>query len=706
MTVKVGERQFAEMVDVVDPSFFQVIRLPFVSGNPARVLSQPESVVLSQTIARKYFGDSDPVGKTIVVDAKYALTVTGVLRDLPHNTQLVADLVVPNTSRADAMTLSEKREWLNMEGEGFVRLAPGTNPKTVINKVDEIVDRSVDIQKEAGLNLRASQILQVHLTRFRDVHFSEDGGMTAGGSWTTIYGFAAIAALILAIACFNFMNLATARAMLRAREVSLRKVVGAKRRQLVVQFLGESVLTAMIALLLAFAAVEVLLRAYDSFLGRPIALDYITGWPLILFLLAVAVGAGLLGGFYPALVLSGYRPVAVLKPSAASQSGSGSLRTALVVMQFAISIGLGVAALVVFAQVRYARQADLGFDRDNIVVVSGAQEMTPSARESFVHTLAANPAIEGVAQSGPVPFEDELAIENVQVPGRPDNYSIRTVDIGFDFPEVYRMRLLAGRLLSASRAQDRNTGTSENGFENGRNVLVSATAARRFGWSAGGALGRTLAIGKAHLTVVGVLADAKIDGLRTEPSPIIWYDNPGHIDSFSVRVKPGRLEEALAAIDGTWHQFAPTVAIRRRFLSAMFDRLFATDAKQGAMFGIFVGIAIFIACLGLFGLAAFSAQRRTKEIGVRKVFGARSWDVVRLLLWQFSIPVLIANVIAWPIAWYYLHNWLEGYAYRIPLSPFYFLAAGTAALLIAWATVIGHSLAVARANPVHALRYE
>jgi putative ABC transport system permease protein len=382
------------------------------------------------------------------------------------------------------------------------------------------------------------------------------------------------------------------------------------------------------------------------------------------------------------------------------------VRTALVVFQFAISIGLGVAALVVFVQIRHAREMDLGFNRDNIVVVSNADEMTRSARESFVHVLASNPSIESVAQSRPVPFESDIDNEDVQVPGQPGMFFIRSIDMGFDMPLVYRMRLLTGRLLSPARGADTSSGTGIDWFRNGQNILVSATAARRLGWSTADAVGRTIIAHGAHLTIVGVLDDVRMDGARSVPASLIFYNNPDNINSFSVRVKAGQTQEALAAIDRTWRQFAPTVAVRRRFLTQFFDRLFAADAQQGEMFGFFVGIAIFIACLGLFGLAAFSAERRTKEIGVRKVFGARTGEILRLLLWQFSIPVLIANVIAWPIAWYYLTGWLESYAYRIALSPFYFIAAGAAALVIAWITVIGHSLAVARANPVHALRYE
>jgi putative ABC transport system permease protein len=707
-TVAVGNRQFSEEPDFVDPEFFHVIQLPLVSGDPARVFSQPESVVLSQTSARKYFGDANPVGRTVLVDAKHTLTVTGVLRDLPHNTQLDIDMLIPNISVADKLPHSEKQAWENIDGFGYVRLAPGATPDTVLRKVNRILDRNIDAAKDLGQNIRGSQAVQVHLVPFRDVHLTSDkhGGMRPAGSWTTIYGFAAIAGLIVAIACFNFMNLATARAMMRAREVSLRKVVGAMRVQLMAQFLSESVFTAVIALLIAIAAVEILLPAYDSFLNRPIRLAYLGDWGFVLSLFGVAIVAGFLGGFYPALVLSGFRPAATLKANSSGQSGSGLLRTSLVVFQFAISIGLGVAALVVFAQIRHAREMDLGFERANMVIVTGANELTAAARDSFVHALAADPAIDGVAESGPVPFVNDISIEDVKVPGRPETAFIRTIDMGFDLPRVYRMRLVAGRLLSPSHGADANTGDANDGFQSGHNILVNAEAARRFGFSVEGSPGKTIIVRGARMTIVGVVGDVMMDGARELSAPLIYYNNPVHLDTFSIRTKPGQTEAGLAVIDRTWHEFAPTMAIRRRFLSQYFNRLFATDARQGAMFGVFVGIAIFIACLGLFGLAAFTAERRTKEIGVRKVFGARTRDVVRLLLWQFSIPVLIANAIAWPVAWYYLHGWLESYAYRIALSPLYFLAAGAAALVIAWATVIGHSLTVARANPVHALKYE
>ena len=711
-TVQVGGRQFSERINVVDPDFFSVIALPLVEGSAASAFTQPESIVLSQTAARKYFGDADPLGKIVTVDGKHPLTVSGVMRDLPHNTQLDGDLFFPNISKADQTTQDDKTQWFSFHGYTYIRLAPGADVARVGQKTQQIFARHIPTDVVTAVHMRADQMVKARIVRFADAHLTSDklGAMKPGGSWTTIYGFVAIAALIVLIACFNFMNLATARATMRAREVSLRKVMGAKRRQLVVQLLGESVLMALLAVVLALALVEILLPAYDSFIGRPIRLHYLSDWPLTLGIFLVAVLSGLLGGVYPALILSGFRPATTLKTNASGQSGPGLLRTVLVVLQFAISIGLGIAALVVFAQIRYARDIDLGFSHDNIVVIGGGSDpvMTSAAADSFVHTLDADPNIAGAARSGAVPFEMNDSRSNASVRSNPQGFTVRMIDISPEVPAVYDMQLIAGRFLSRARGADlSNSHDMQNEVAAGSNIVIDAMAARMFGFSPAGAIGKTIKIGSKPVTIVGVIQNALFHAAQDAPIATVYYFNPIiRLDSFSVRLKGGHVPEALAAIDRTWKRFAPTVAIRRHFLDDMFDKLFAAEEQEGAMFGLFVGIAISIACLGLFGLAAFTAERRTKEIGVRKVFGARTRDIVRLLLWQFSIPVLLANAIAWPIAWYYLHNWLENFAFRIDLGLVYFLLAGLVALLIAWITVISHAVRVARANPVHALRYE
>ncbi len=726
MTVHVRDQLFHERVTFVDPNFLQVIRLPLLTGDPTSVLSQPESIVVSESFARKYFGSVDPIGKILAVNpdsnaackpsdtdclnATYPLRVTGVLRDVPHNTHLLADLIVPNTSRTDGMSQAEKStNWLaNDFVFAYVELVPGASPKAVVAQIIPLLDRLVDVKK-FGYNGRLSQIEtdQYYLTPFRDVHLTSDenGGMKPPGSWATVYGFAAIALLIVLIACCNVMNLATARASLRSREIALRKLGGAKRRQLVAQFLGEAVLMACISLAIALSLVEILLPAYSRFLGEPISLHYGSDWELMAFLSAGAVAVGLLGGLYPALVLSAFRPAEALKPGGLGAPGSGLLRAALVVAQFAISIGLGVGAVVVVRQIDYARHIDLGINREGVVVVGGVRKMTPTERDSFASALRGNPDIESLAYSRGVPFALMGWLTRVQVPGRPE-VAGEELNMSPEFPALYGMRLLAGRLLSVDHAEDVAASDSAP------NIMVNATMAQRLGFSPEEAVGKRVSgiRREGGSTIVGVLSDANLRSVRDPLEPMVFYFNRSgrfaNMSSLSIRIRADRVPETLAYIDRTWRAFEPGTTIERYFLSDMFSDYFRRGDREGALLGFFVGIGILIACLGLFGLAVFTAERRTKEIGVRKIAGARTSDIVGLMLWRISVPVLIANIIAWPIVYHYLRQWLDGYAYRISLSPLYFFAGGAAALLIAWATVFAHTLRLARGSPVHALRYE
>jgi putative ABC transport system permease protein len=530
--------------------------------------------------------------------------------------------------------------------------------------------------------------------------------MKPPGSWATIYGFAVIGILIQLVACFNFTNLATARATMRAREVSLRKVMGAMRRQLVIQFLGESLLMSLLALLVALAFVEILLPSFDQFLGRPITFHYLADWPVLAGVTAIALVSGLLGGAYPAFVLSSFRPAAILRANQARQGGSGMLRTVLVVLQFAVSIGLGIAALVIFAQISFARNLDLGFHKDNVEIIR-AGSMSPQTRDSFERTLRNQPGVVAVTASNYVPMDGSDSNWDVHVPGSTSHPVMRTVPMGPEFPSLFGVKLLAGRLLDRNRGSDATPAPFGPDYSGGSfNVLINESAMKEFGFTLQNVLAKRVFLHNTEVTIVGVLADFKWAGTAGPIVPSVYYNDVVANTIISVRLRAADSADTLAMIDRLWRRFAPTIAIQRHLMSDDFDKQFLNDDRQGAIFGLFVGIAIFIACLGLFGLAAFTAGRRTKEIGVRKVFGARTRDVIFLLLWQFSIPVLVANAIAWPLAWYYLHGWLAGYAYRISLNPLYFLASGAIAMLIAWATIFAHARRVAGANPINALRYE
>ena len=726
MTVIAGERQGHETVTVVDPGFLQVLRLPLLEGDATQALAQPESVVISERMARRYFAGADPMGRILRVSGKlidlcaphdsscygavHPLTVTGVMRDLPHDTQLTADFLVPNGSRADELTRDEKEGmWTGtLGGYGYLQLAPGASPAAVLAALKPILDGAINL-RQYGMPVSGSQMERYRLVPFRDVHLDSDkyGGMTPGGNRATVYGFAVIALLIVLVACSNFMNLTTARATLRAREIAVRKVAGARRNQIAVQILSEAALTGITAFAIALSLAEILLPAYDRFLGEPIRLRYLSDWRLILAMAGGALLVGLASGIYPALVLSGFRPASALKAGRGESKGSGFLRSALVVGQFAVSIAVGIAAMVIFRQINYARSLDLGFNREDVVVIRNLTNLSPDARQRLARILRSGPGIDATALSDAVPFDlffaGYMKIRSDQVPR---GINIRFMHTGPSFAPLYGIRLLAGRLPSPSDTESRPSAAARS------EVLISAMAAHQLGYSPEEAVGKMLTPGDAEpmggssLRVLGVLDDAMFEGAGVAPKPMLFLPNSGGAEFLSARVRAAELPQALRFMDGAWRSLAPAVAMDRYFLTDAFNEQFTADEKQGTIFAFFVAIAILIGCLGLFGLAVFTAERRTKEIGVRKVSGARTGDIVRLMLWRISVPVLAADLVAWPLAYYYLRRWLEHYAYRIPLDPAYFLAAGAAALLIAWATVYANTRRLARANPVHSLRYE
>jgi putative ABC transport system permease protein len=721
MALRLGDRRFIQTAAVVDPNFLSVIPLALTRGAAGSVLSQPDSVVISQRVARKFFGDKDPVGQSLTAESAtcqpgsnncdtsvVALKVTGVMADLPDNSQFEFDVLVPNTSRADQVSQRLKGIWF-FTGHvfGYVTLAPGADPAQVLAKLKTIMDRSVDTSQFRARKVLASQVMEPRLVPFTQVHLTSDnyvGAMKPAGDWPTLYGLMVIGGLILLVACFNFMNLATARSTLRAREISLRKCAGAHRSQLIVQFLGESVLMAFLALAVAFALAEILMPSFGQFMGRSLATHYVTQWPLTLGLVGICLLAGLVSGFYPALVLSRLRPAVGLR-AATGGYGTGHLRTLLVTLQFAVSIALGVGALVVSRQVEFARQIDLGFDRRNVVFASTDGHLGETGIRSLIDALKQGPGILDVARANAEPFHSGGSFVGLQNVGSSELLTPNWVFISQNYFDLYRIKLVAGRTLSDTREEDTYY-DMDNSRNEGHNVVVNVALARALGFSAEQIVGKTVLLRNVHVKVVGVVADTLVDGAHRSAAQAVYSHTPEDLPSLAIRLAPGRVEEGVAYVNKTLRRFLPTALPTAVFLDESYDRLYQSDRRQGQTFTIFVGIAIFIASLGMFGLAAFTAGRRTREIGIRKIFGARFHHVTSLLLWQSSIPVVIANLIAWPVAWVFLQHWLQTFAYRIVLSPLYFFSVGLTALLIAWATILTHTVRVAKTRPIHALRYE
>jgi len=394
---------------------------------------------------------------------------------------------------------------------------------------------------------------------------------------------------------------------------------------------------AVVALVFALALVEILMPAYDAFLGRPIVLHYLQDWPLLLLVVLVAAAAGLVSGIYPALVLSGFRPVTALRSNQSGQVGSGGLRSALVVLQFTVSIGLAITTLVVFTQIDFARNQALGFRRDNILVV-GTGRMTASARESFMAQLRAHPGVTGVASSGDTPFSQNLRVEAVRIPGQPTTLTPEMLQITPEFIDLYGMKLVAGRLLSDKRGEDITTG-GPDARNDGHNLLINEAAARYFGFTVRGAVGKTIRLDKDSLRIVGVLRDVHFKGARKQVQSSLFVNDREGSNIVSVRLTGHDVPGVIAFVDRLWHRMSPTTAISRSFLDDSFEELYRADVRQGELFATFVAVAISISALGLFGLAAFTAERRTREIGIRKVFGARTRDVV----WLLAVAILASG---------------------------------------------------------------
>jgi putative ABC transport system permease protein len=720
-----GEPRFFD-VFFADPGLFRILQIPFLRGDPARALEPQESLVLSRRQAMAMFGSIDVVGRTVTGirrGERYERRITGVFEDLPQNSHLDLQMVgrISEEQKADC-------GWGCINGYVYLKLRAGADAEAINARLPAWERRSIPPQDVGGVRVSEGDRFDWRLVNVRDVHLSGTEGAETrpGNDRRTIVTFSVVALLILGMAAVNFVNLATARAGQRAREVALRKVLGARRRQLVAQFLGESLLIAAAATLLGVAAAEVALPWLSSFLRAELDLDYVGAGGMLLPILGLWLAVGLAGGLYPAFYLSRYQPGEVLKAnkSSAEPRGTGRLRSALVVGQFAVSIGLIVCTLVVYSQTLFAQRSDVGFQREGLIQIGNANRAAVvSIMESLLREIGRVPGVESAAGASITAATGNVTNSNVQMPGRAEPVVIGNYSVSPDFFRTMNIRLLAGRTLSRAYANDYGFTPYEPEeavapaqramVARGLNVVVNREAARRLGLgSPEEALGKQVRldwygeeIGLLPATIVGVVENSRFRSLREPIEPII-YNDVGVYRAVAVRFRSSDPEQVRQQIGAVWRRLAPDVPYEGEFADQQLAELYATDAARGQTFAGFSLLAVLIACLGLFGLAAFTAERRTKEIGIRKVFGARTRDIVRLLAWQFSKPVIVANVIAWPVAAWVMLEWLNGFDLRIALGPVPFLLAGGIALAIALGTIVGHALRVSRTNPIHALRYE
>jgi putative ABC transport system permease protein len=713
---------------ITDGPMFDIIRAPFVRGSAATALDDPHSIVLSESEAAARFGDSDPLGKTITVasgDMTADYRVTGVFKDLPKNSHFDMTAVV----RIDPTEYFRKTPgvvnfWSWSNGEIYVRLKPGTDPKAIEAQFPAWEKRNIPDDVGSNPVTNQGQFENFHLINVRDLHLSKGNGQgRPNGNRQSVLTFGVVALLILAMACMNFTNLATARASQRAREVALRKVLGASRRQLIVQFVGESMLVSAIAMLIALALAELAIRPLNTFLDADMTFRYFGLSGILLPVIVLTLLVGLAGGLYPAFYLSRFEPARILKAnkSAADAEGSGRLRGLLVIAQFAVSIGLIICTSVIYAQTEYARNVDAGYKRQGLLQLNGIQRAQVEAvAPTLLQEIRKQPGIVDAARVSLGIASGNNSTTDVNLPGgKPVTLGIYGVDThAFD---TLGMRVIAGRNFSEAIALDDSTIPNPPDINaeralvaRGTNIILSESAVARLGFaSPAAALGKQIQApmvsneaGLVMATIVGVVSDVRYRSARDPVQPILYYYvTGGAFNQMMVRFT-GDPQAARATVERVWKRSVLNVPLSARYVEDIVHDLYNIDEKSAQLFGMFAILAVVIGCLGLFGLAAFTAERRTKEIGIRKVLGARTRDIVRLLVWQFSRPVLIANLVAWPIAWWLMRDWLNGFDTRVTLTPLPFVEAGLLAVIIAAGTIAGHAVRVAQASPIKALRYE
>jgi putative ABC transport system permease protein len=671
-----------------EPSLFTIFDFPLVRGDAAKALTDPGSVVLTEEMAAKYFGAEDPVGKVIEADPyndgkPVPFRVTGVAKNVPRQSHFHFDFLASYSGlREDTTRLSGMYQHYT-----YVLLKERAAPAAMAPRFLDFLKRNW--QEDPWYTIGLQPLRAIHL---RSGLRSE---IEATGNMADIYIFSAIALAVLLIACINFMNLATARSAKRAKEVAIRKTVGAPRSQLVRQFLGESLSTSLVATAGAFLIVASALPWFNRLTGKGLGAAVLAEPQVLLAAAATALAVGLLSGVYPALFLSAFRPVQSLKTGPVRPGSGTGLRRGLVVVQFALSIGIICATLVIRDQMRLIRSRDLGFDRDQILTVPMNGEVRADY-EAFRSELLRDPGVENVAASAFVPTGGS-AHYNMSYEGGTQGITQVLYMVDKRFVSTYGLTLLAGRTTERLLTE---AGPNE--------VLVSESGVREAGYaSPQEALGKKVDLEGTPATIVGVVEDIYLYSLHRPLYAIVYAVRPfARLNYLSIRIGTRNVPQTLAHIRRTWQAMVPSYPLDYAFLDESFDRLHAAEERMSEMFSVFAVLAIAVACLGLFGLAAYTAEQRTKEIGVRKVLGASAWSIYISLSREFLRWVLLANVIAWPLAYCAMSLWLRNFAARVAIGWDVFPLAAAAALAIAAVTIGSQTLHAARADPVESLRYE
>jgi len=687
---EVGEKKVEEKrVFYADSNFLEVFSFPLLAGNVATALKDPGSILITETTAEKYYGTRDVVGKTIRINNKDNFTIAGVLANTPSNSHLQFDAIIPMKTMASWDWDLKNDTWGNFNFYTYLELDTKTAESVPAqHKLEQQIGKIfTDHGETVKLDFQLQPLTAIHL------HSNLQIDLPGHGNIQYVNIFFIVAIFILAVACINFMNLATARSERRAKEVGLRKVVGANRYQLVFQFLGESLIFSFLSLVIAIGIVYLLLPVFKMLTEKTLAFDLLDG-KLMLSLIGIAVLTGLLSGSYPALFLSGFAPVKVLKGKLRVAGGNLLFRNTLVVMQFVVAIVLLVGTAVVYKQLDFIKKRNLGFDKSNLLYLPMNGELR-GKRQALKASLAQNPLTENFSVISNLPTTLETGTTDIVWDGQTIRNQIifPSLDVDENFVKVFKAQVLAGRGFNKSFSDDSS------------NYMINEKAMQIMGMNMGNAVGSSLTFDETKGTIIGVVKDFHFKSLQYSMEPLILRLNKwGGV--VMVRTTAGGNEQTIKALEAINQKLNPAFPFTFGFLDKDLDNLYRSEQQMGNIFNLFACLAIFISCLGLYGLSAFMAEQRTKEIGVRKVLGATVAGVVGLLSQDFMKLILIAIVIASPIAWYSMNKWLQGFAYQTTLEWWVIALAGILATGIALLTISFQSIKAALMNPVKSLRSE
>ena len=696
-----GDISFSEEKFVwADGSVFDIFSFELLQGNPKEALVNPNTLVISEKVAEKYFGNDSPLGKSIQLNHNTLYTITGVMKNLPKTSHITPDILASFSTLGLKPSTNIAMDLLNQVNYyTYLLLRPGSGPTIMEQKFTESINKKIAvILKSLGgtAELELQPLTRIYL------HSDRENELERTGDMAYVWLFTGIGLFILLLACLNFMNLSTARSANRAKEVGLRKVVGAHKPQLVRQFLGESMILTLIAFLLSGLLVIVTMPVFRNISGKDLTLQSFLNPVFLLGLFGLFFIISLIGGSYPAFFLSAFRPVEVIQGTLRRGAKSSALRIVLVSFQFAVSIILIIGTFSVSRQLNYIRSKNLGYDKDHVISIRMRNPETQKKFEAIKEAVRRYPSVLNVSASTSTPLGfNDFSVHHAE--GKPEDESIMLFAnmIDEDFIDAYKIDIVQGRNFSKEFPTDL-----------GNAILINEAAVRKLGW-------QDKAVGKhidrfATMTkriphkIVGIVKDYHFQSLHEQIQPLmLYYSSPyGNYNMLSVRARPENIQDTLAFLETTWKQFDTQFPFEFSFVDDQYDATYRTEVRLGKLFGYFTALAILIGCLGLFGLTSFTTEQRTKEIGIRKILGASVSGVIFLLVRDFIKWVFLAVVVAWPIGYFVMRDWLQNFAYRASLGVWIFLSAALLALAISIVTVSYQSIKAALANPANSLKYE